>query len=79
MISNSINFQIGKSGINENVISSLKNTFKNYKNVRVSVLKSSGRDKDSIKVMAEEIKNKIGFPIAYKIIGFTIILMKRKG
>jgi len=70
-------FQIGKSGINPGIIESLKLAFKNHKEVRVSVLKSTGRDKQKIKQMASEIQEKLGIHVDYRIIGFTIILRKR--
>jgi len=69
-------FQIGKSGITENFLESLRNSFKNRKFVRISAIKSSGRDKKSIVEMAEKLKKEIGFSCEYKIIGFTIVLRK---
>jgi len=69
-------FQIGKKGITSTVISSLELAFKNHKYVRISALKSSGRDRERIKEMAEEIAFKLPFPTEHKIIGFTIA-MKR--
>ncbi len=68
--------QIGKNGITENFITSLKNIFKTHINVRISVLKSSGRDRDKIKEMAAQILEKLGTNYSVRIIGFTIILKK---
>jgi RNA-binding protein YhbY len=78
-----IKFQIGKNGVNEGVIESLVLAFKNHKQIRIVTLKSSGRDKDSIKVMADELvagleKKLVGNKFAYKIIGFTVIMRKKK-
>jgi RNA-binding protein YhbY len=74
-------FQIGKSGITQGVIDSLASALKNHKQVRISALKSSGRDRDKIKEMGEEICNKLskkyGGSYFFKVIGFTIILKKR--
>jgi RNA-binding protein YhbY len=71
-------FQIGKSGLTQGVIDSLALIFKNHKRVRISTLKSSGRDRDSIVKMADEIalnlKEKTEFTFDYTIIGFTIIM-----
>ena len=75
MISQS-EIQIGKNGITENFIMSLKNNFKTHINVRISVLKSSGRDKEKIKEMAAQILEKLGTNYTARIIGFTIILKK---
>lgn len=69
--------QIGKAGITEGYLESLRNTFKTHKRIRISALKASGRDKESITKMAEEIKARISIPCGYKIIGFTIILFRR--
>lgn len=68
--------QIGKNGITENFIISLKNIFKTHINVRISVLKSSGRDREKIKEMSEQILEKLGSNYSSRIIGFTIVLKK---
>jgi len=68
--------QLGKQGINENFILTLKSHFKKHENVRVSVLKSAGHDKNKVKSYAEEILDKLGRNYTSKIIGFTIILKK---
>ena len=69
-------FQIGKSGITEGTIESLKLAFKTHKQVRISLLKSTGHTKEKTKEIAEQIKSKLPFKTDYKIIGFTIILRK---
>lgn len=73
-------FQIGKQGVTQGVIDSLKLSFKNYKQVRISALKSSGRDRTSINSMAEELSRGLEdekYQYVYKIIGFTIIMRKK--
>lgn len=70
-------FQIGKFGITPGVLSALSMALKNHKQIRISVLKSSGRDRESIKTMAQEIVDKLEENCDYKIIGFTIILIKK--
>ena len=76
-----IKFQIGKNGITPGVIEALSLIFKNHKQVRISLLKASGRDRDSIESMALELSQKLstspehkGYSFNHKIIGFTIIL-----
>ena len=73
-------FQICKAGVTPGVIESLTLTFKNHKQVRISVLKASGRNKENIKEMAENIRRELSaltkFMYEYRIIGFTIILIK---
>lgn len=75
-----IKFQIGKSGINEGVLKSLALAFKNNKRVRVSILKSSRKNKEAIKEMALNLSSTLSkgskWIFNYRIIGFTIIMHK---
>jgi len=68
--------QLGKQGISDNFIESLKNHFKNYQNVKVSVLKSVGHDKSKVKEYSKQILEKLGKNYTAKIVGFTIVLKK---
>ncbi len=68
--------QLGKNGITKNFIETLKNHFKNHKNVKISVLKSAGHEKSKIKIYAEEILGELGKNYTIKIVGFTIIIKK---
>ncbi|HRZ85162.1 MAG TPA: YhbY family RNA-binding protein [Candidatus Paceibacterota bacterium] len=68
--------QIGKSGLTDTFIETLKSHFKNHQNVKISVLKSATRDKKEIKKMAEKIIESLGKNYTYRIIGFTIIIKK---
>jgi RNA-binding protein YhbY len=68
--------QIGKNGITENFILTLESHFKNNEDVKVSVLKSSGRDKKQVKKYSEEILEGLGKKYTAKIIGFTIFVKK---
>lgn len=70
--------QLGKNGITENFIGSLQNQFKSCKTLKISVLRSCCRDRDELKKIAEEILEKLGQNFRLKIIGYTIILKKRK-
>lgn len=73
-------FQIGKAGITPGVIESLELSLKHHKQIKVSALKSSGRDKGNIKSMAQDIINKLNekkINCDFKTIGFTIILIKK--
>jgi len=53
------NLQIGKQGITENFIESLKNYFKNVENVKISVLKSATRNKEELNNLSEKILEKL--------------------
>jgi RNA-binding protein YhbY len=68
--------QLGKKGITENFIETLKDHFKKNENVKVSVLKSAGHKKENIKKYSEEILDSLGKNYTAKIIGFTIFLKK---
>jgi RNA-binding protein YhbY len=68
-------FQIGKNGLTDGVLQSLAQDLKHHKQVRISVLKSACRDRNELEKIAIKIKEKL--PIKnYKIIGYTIILIK---
>ena len=81
--------QLGKSGITENFMNSLKNQFKNSQVIKISVLKSATRDRKEIEKIRDELLEKLGknFESSQaaekfhgnftgRIIGFTIILRK---
>jgi len=75
-----IETQLGKQGITENFIETLKNHFKKNQQVRISVLKSirsEGTDgKKQVKEYAEQLKNAFGDKYKVKVIGFKIIIIK---
>jgi len=68
--------QLGKQGINENFILTLRHHFNRHNNVKVHVLKSAGHDRENIKRYSEKILEKLGKNYTAKIIGFTIFLKK---
>jgi len=70
--------QLGKNGITENFIETLKDHFKNHENVKISVLKSAGHDKDGIRRYNEEVLGKLGRKYTARTVGFTIFLKKWK-
>lgn len=72
--------QLGKQGVTDNFISSLKNQFKSKDNIKISVLKSArgeGKEgKAEVKKYSEEILEKLGKNYTAKTLGFVIILKK---
>jgi len=73
------NVQLGKAGITDNFIGTIKNGFKNHDSIRVSVLKSLTRDRDEMKKLGEEICQKLGDPkfgFKFKKIGFILVLKR---
>ena len=51
--------QLGKNGITENFIETLKKYFENHEQVRLSVLKSARENREDMKKHSEEILNKL--------------------
>ncbi len=68
--------QLGKSGVTDNFILTLKNHFKKYRNVKISVLRSCCRDKKELKELSNEILKKLGKHYTAKTIGYTIAIKK---
>ena len=67
-------FQIGKGGITNNFIETLKTYFTKNRNARISILKSAGReDKEKFK---NELLEKLGKKYTIKIIGFVFAVTK---
>jgi len=69
-------FQIGKFGVTDGVIESLKLHFINRKTVKVSILRGSLKGREEVKKMAGELINKLGPNYDCTIIGFTITIRK---
>jgi len=68
--------QLGKNGLTDNFILTLKNHFKKHDNVKISVLKSCCRDKEELKKMSNELLEKLGKNYTSKRIGYTIAIKK---
>ena len=81
MTLSSVKFQIGKGGVTDGVICALAAIFKNHKQIRISMLKSSGRDRNSIDKIATDISIRLSenkdYYFDFKIVGFTIIMNRR--
>jgi RNA-binding protein YhbY len=72
----STEMQLGKNGLTENFIENLKNRFQKYENIRISVLKSAGHEREKVKKYSDEILEKLGENYTSRIIGFKIVLKK---
>lgn len=68
--------QLGKNGITENFISCMKTCFKSHENIKISVLKSAGHEREKIKEYSNKIIERLGRFYTAKIIGFTIMVKK---
>jgi RNA-binding protein YhbY len=72
-------FQIGKNGITATVLQTLARMLEDHKFIRIAALPASGRDRSSIKTMADALVTQLiplGVTCSYTVIGFTIILRK---
>jgi len=68
--------QIGKNGLTDGIITTIKNAFANREDVKISVLKAAGYDKEKVKEIADEIITNLGNHYTAKIVGFSIFLKK---
>lgn len=68
--------QIGKNGITENFLESLKGQFEKVRTLKISVLRSARENKSDVKKLAEELLEKLGTHYTAKVIGFKIVLKK---
>jgi len=74
-----VTFQIGKQGISDNFIETIRTSFKKQDVIKIKVLKTLSRNKEEINNLAQEIAQKAETEnrrFRAKVIGFTIILNK---
>lgn len=69
-------FQLGKNGLTDNFLETIRKSFKTRENVKISVLRSFSRERKEIKLLASKICEKLGSNYTAKIIGFTINIKK---
>lgn len=68
--------QLGKNGVTDNFIETLKSYFTSVRTVKVSVLSSARESKSDVKKYSEEILQKLGPHYTARVIGFTITIKK---
>jgi len=76
-----VTFQLGKSEIDQNFIETIRTSFKKHDTIKIKVLESHSRDKQAIKKAADDLAKALETEksrFIYKMIGFTIILIKRR-
>ena len=76
-----VEMQLGKSGLSENFIESLRKSFKRHENVKISLLKSFSRDREKITETADKITSSLNDSkhiYKHRIIGFTINIFRIK-
>jgi len=72
----SATMQLGKKGLTENFVESLRKAFNTRENVKVSVLKSATRDRQELREIADKLVSQLGKNFTYRIVGFTIFIKK---
>ena len=70
------NIQLGKQGLSDNFIQTLKHHFQKHKNVKVSVLKNARENKDDVKEYSKKILEKLGKNYTARVVGFKIMVKK---
>lgn len=73
---NMTRLNLGKNGLTPGFLENLKKNFLKVEHVRISLLKSSTRDKEEVKKWTDEILKSLGVNYTAKVIGYTIILRK---
>jgi RNA-binding protein YhbY len=67
---------LGKNGVTDQFLETLKGHFKNRDRVKISILKSATRDKNEIKKITEDILEALGKNYTAKKLGFTLFVRK---
>jgi len=76
-----VEMQLGKSGLSENFIESLRKSFKRHENVKISLLPSFSRDREKIAETADNIISSLNdsrHVYKHRIIGFRINIFRIK-
>ena len=68
--------QLGKNGITNNFIETLKTYFDKVRTVKVIVLPAARESKEDVKKYSKELLQKLGVHYTAKVIGFTVTLKK---
>jgi len=68
--------QLGKNGLTEGFVQTIKTYFQKYSVIKISVLKSAREEKSKMKEYAEKLVESLGKSYTAKTIGFKIILKK---
>jgi RNA-binding protein YhbY len=73
---NMLRLQIGKKGLTEEFLTTLKTAFVKTESIRIGLLPSSTRDRAEVKTWADKISQFLGKNFTIKIIGYTIVVRK---
>ena len=68
--------QLGKAGVTENFLSTLRSHFQTHRNVKITVLRSACRDKQELKTIVARILETLGTEYTARAVGYTINVKK---
>lgn len=70
--------QVGKNGLTDGVIEQARKMLEKEKAIKVTLLKSSTRDRKEAKEIADKLASSLGDKFQYRLIGYTIVLKKHR-
>jgi len=73
-----MHLQIGKNGLTDGVIEQARKMLEKEKAIKVTLLKSSTRDRKEAKELADNLISGLGDKFQYRLIGYTIVLKKHR-
>ena len=68
--------QIGKKGLTKEFVEQLKRAFIDTESIKISLLKSSTRDKQEAMNMGQELIESLGKNYTFRLIGYTLSVHK---
>ncbi len=68
--------QIGKNGMTDGFIEQVKTAFKNCEQIRISILKSCGRDKVAARGMGNKLVDTLGKNFTFRLLGYVLVVQK---
>jgi len=71
-----VSLQLGKNGLTKGFLETIQNHFKNYRIVKISVLKSYCRNKEELKKIVDKILDNLGKKYKAKAVGYVITIKK---
>jgi RNA-binding protein YhbY len=73
-----VEIQLGKKGLSTEFLEELKKRFEkpSVKNIKIHVLQNARENREDVKKYADEILNFLGKKFDYKIVGFSIFVLK---
>lgn len=68
--------QVGKNGISDNLVETIKSHFKKHKNVKIVFLKNFSRDRKKLRKESDKLLDVLGKNYTSRLLGFTLFVKK---